>query len=146
MLVRMADSADLDELIRLRAAWRNAAVTAEFVSAFRDWFRNEESGRWWWMAVDESGRGAGMVNVQLFERMPSPGTQASRWGYLANLFVLPHLRTGGVGSDLVTAALEKARAEGLARLVLSPSERSAALYLRLGFRPAEELLVHPLSG
>jgi GNAT superfamily N-acetyltransferase len=142
----MADSADLDELIRLRAAWRNADVTAEFASSFRDWFRNEESSRWWWMAVDDSGPGAGMVNVKLFERMPSPGTQGNRWGYLANLFVLPSLRTERLGSELVTAAVDKARAEGLARLVLSPSERSRALYLRLGFRPAEELLVHPLSG
>jgi GNAT superfamily N-acetyltransferase len=146
MLVRVADTADLDELVGLRAAWRNTEVTADFVSSFGDWFRNEGSTRWWWMAVDDSGRGAGMVNVKLFERMPSPGTQGSRWGYLANLFVLPRLRTDGLGSELVIAAVDKARAEGLARLVLSPSERSRALYLRLGFRPADELLVHPLSG
>ena len=145
MLVRAADSADLDDLVRLRAAWRDSDVTSEYMTSFRAWFQQEGATRWWWLAQDEGGSATGMVNVKLFLRMPSPASAPTRWGYLANLFVLPSARGNGIGSDLVRAAVARARVEGLARLVLSPSDRSVTLYGRLGFRSAHELLVHPLQ-
>lgn len=143
MLVRVADCGDVDELLRLRSVWRNVDTDRAFASAFRDWFRTEEPTRWWWLATD-GGVGVGMVNVKLFARMPSPKAVPSRWGYLANLFVVPGSRGQGIGSELVRCALGRAREDGLARVVLSPSERSHPLYVRLGFRSADELLVHPL--
>jgi GNAT superfamily N-acetyltransferase len=87
-----------------------------------------------------------MVNVKLFERMPAPDTGPSRWGYLANLFVLPEHRAAGAGASLLAAAVTRARAEDLVRVVLSPSELSVPLYARQGFRPATELLMRPLIG
>jgi GNAT superfamily N-acetyltransferase len=48
-----------------------------------------------------------MVNVKLFERMPSPIAPAGRWGYLANLFVVPSARGAGIGSRLVEAAVDR---------------------------------------
>ena len=85
-----------------------------------------------------------MVNVKIFDRMPSPAAAGSRWGYLANLFVLPAARRQGTGTSLVRVATEFARGQALERLVLAPSEQSRPLYTRLGFRPAHELLVLPL--
>lgn len=143
MLVRVADMADIEELARLRALWRATALTAEFVRDFRHWFQTEPSRRWW-IAEDDVAKAQGMVNVQVFERMPSPNGRPSRWGYLANLFVAPPGRGRGAGTALVQAAVDDARADGLARLVLSPSELSTPLYGRLGFRKADELMVHPL--
>jgi predicted N-acetyltransferase YhbS len=86
-----------------------------------------------------------MVNLKLFDRMPSPDRTRRRWGYLANLFVLPSHRGSGIGASLVTAVVGLARAEGLVRIVLSPSELSVPLYHRVGFRAANELLVLPLE-
>lgn len=85
-----------------------------------------------------------MVNVKIFERMPSPTHPSGRWGYLANLFVDPSVRGEGIGAALVQAAVDCAHDQGLVRLVLSPSELSVPLYRRLGFRAADELMVHPL--
>jgi GNAT superfamily N-acetyltransferase len=138
--------ADIDELARLRTLWRSAELTSEFVTAFRHWFQEEQSSRRWWIAVDRDGRAYGMVNIKVFERMPSPTSSSRRWGYLANLFVDPDVRGDGIGAALVQAAVHCARDEGLARLVLSPSELSTPLYSRLGFRAADELMVHPLVG
>ena len=52
-----------------------------------------------------------------------------------------HGRGDGIGAALVQAAVDSAHDEGLARLVLSPSELSTPLYGRLGFRAAHELMV-----
>jgi GNAT superfamily N-acetyltransferase len=108
MLVRTAGAADVDQVMRLRGLWRDAAITAEFVASFGSWFQHEQSHRWWWLAIDDAGVGVGMVNVKLFERMPSPSAPPSRWGYLANLFVAPPARGAGIGSRLVEAAVDRA--------------------------------------
>jgi GNAT superfamily N-acetyltransferase len=127
--VRPADLNDVDDLAQLRAAWREQSGTDEFVATFREWFLQEQTSRWWWIASDDRDA-IGMINVKLFDRMPSPQRAPSRWGYLANLFVTAAHRGEGVGADLVGAAINRARAEGLVRLALSPSELSVPLYGR----------------
>jgi GNAT superfamily N-acetyltransferase len=143
MRVEEAGSGQIDALARLRALWRDEDLSEVYLTDFRSWFRRERPSRWFWLAADES-EPIGMVNVKLFERMPSPDRPPSRWGYLANLFVVPDKRHHGVGTALVEAAVARARAEDLARLVLAPSESSVPLYRRQGFRPATDLLVLPL--
>jgi hypothetical protein len=83
MQIRQAGWEDVEQLAGLRAVWREQALSEDFVATFRAWFSHEAPTRWWWMAVDE-GEAVGMVNVKIFERMPSPERPASRWGYLAN--------------------------------------------------------------
>ena len=138
--VREATEEDVDRLAALRAAWRGQPASPEFVATFREWFLREQATRWWWIALDDH-EGVGMVNLKLFDRMPSPDRPASRWGYLANLFVDPRHRGSGVGSSLVGAVVNRARAAGLVRVVLSPSELAVPLYGRHGFRPASDLLL-----
>jgi GNAT superfamily N-acetyltransferase len=116
-------------------------MTDAFAAEFADWFQREGSQRWWWIAEDSAGRARGMVNLKVFERMPSPGRSPSRWGYLANLFVDRPFRNQGIGTQLLAALLDAARDEGLVRVVLSPSEQSVSLYSRMGFVPADMLLV-----
>ena len=144
MIVRSAGPDDIELLARLRAAWREEDTTAEFFAVFRDWFDREHASRLWWLA-EVDGESVGMVNVKIFERMPSPNRPASRWGYLANLYVLPEHRGSGAGGRLIEAAVHHARKAGFVRLVLAPSELSVPLYDRHGFRSADELLVLPLD-
>jgi GNAT superfamily N-acetyltransferase len=89
-----------------------------------------------------------MLNLLVFTRMPRPRSAAvpggpDRWGYVANVYVLPAARDAGVGRALRDAVLAHADAEGFARLVLSPSERSVPFYERAGFVPATSLMVRP---
>jgi GNAT superfamily N-acetyltransferase len=141
--IRAADAADVEALARLRALWRDEPVTASFVADFRAWHARE-SDRWWWLAVD-GGEPVGMVNLKVFDRMPSPGAAPSRWGYLGNLFVLPAMRGQGLGARLIDALLARADDADLVRVVLSPSAPSRPLYARHGFVPADELLVRRRS-
>ena len=142
--VREAGSSDIPALSALRAAWREHELTPSFLDAFAEWFGRERSSRWWWLA-EAAGEPVGMVNVKVFDRMPSPGASPSRWGYLSNLFVAPTHRGSGVGGQLIDALLTRAVEERLVRVVLSPSTASVPLYLRHGFVMAEELLVHRLA-
>jgi len=144
VIVRAAGPDDVDALARLRAAWREDDATAEFVATFREWFGREQASRAWWLA-ESDGAAIGMVNIETFERMPTPGRGPSRWGYLANLYVVPAYRGSGAGGRLINAAIEHARAHNFVRLVLAPSEQALPLYNRHGFRSADELLLLPLA-
>ena len=145
MLIRPAGEADLESLVRLRATWRGHDTTPEFRDAFTAWFQREGATRWWWLAADDDVGAVGMANLKVYDRMPSPAAPASRWGYLGNLFVLPEHRGRGIGGRLVEALVSRASAEGLVRVVLSPSTASVPLYERLGFRSAHGLLVRTLG-
>jgi GNAT superfamily N-acetyltransferase len=77
--------------------------------------------------------------------MPRPSAaDPGRWGYVANVYVVPGDRDRGVGRLLLDAVTAHADEQGFARLVLSPSERSVPFYARHGFEPATSLMVRHL--
>lgn len=61
--------------------------------------------------------------------------------YFADVGVLPGMQGQGVGSALMGPTLERCDREGLPAYLEASSERSAALYERLGFRVTRELRV-----
>jgi GNAT superfamily N-acetyltransferase len=143
IVIRLAAAADvpaLAELRRLSALEQSPERDDEdFEERFASWYERESSRRLTWLAEGD-GAAAGMMNVVIFERMPRPGPDPGRWGYLANAYVRPAYRNQGVGTRLVEAILSYADAAGLARVVLSPSQRSIPFYRRAGFGPADALL------
>ncbi len=123
----------------------NAGAPVEdpgYEAAFAGWFDAEAHQRVSWLA-EQDGEAVGMVNLAVFTRMPRPGSPATRWGYVANVYVVPPARDSGVGTRLMDAVTRHADEQGFVRLVLSPSERSVPLYLRAGFAPATALLLRP---
>ena len=147
-VVRPAGAGDVGSLARLRSISASessgidevdAAADEGFVHRFAGWHAAEPH-RWFWIA-EIGDDPVGMLNMLEFVRMPRPAQPESRWGYIANVFVLPAHRDAGVGRRLLTAAIGWAHARDYARVVLSPSPRSVPLYARLGFRPATSLMV-----
>ncbi len=140
-------------MLRLRAAWtyeytgREPSTTPDeaYVTAFRRWWAAERDRRVTWL-VEPEGVPVGMLNLAEFTRMPSPGREPSRWGYIANVFVLAEHRGRGLGRELLDAAVAHADAQRYARLVLSPSPRSVPLYARAGFVPATSLMVRTAAA
>lgn len=61
--------------------------------------------------------------------------------YVRDIGVLPELQGRGLGSALIGPTLERCDREGLPAYLEASSERSAALYQRLGFRLTNELRV-----
>ncbi len=156
LTVEVAGPADVDALADLRAAWlsendptpTNGATTIatpELRADFGRWFRAEADHRIFWIAR-RSGTPVAMVNLTVFQRMPSGGTQPGSWGYLGNMFVLPGHRDRGVGSVLLNAVLARADADDMALVLLHPSHRSVPFYARHGFAPDHERMVRRPPG
>jgi GNAT superfamily N-acetyltransferase len=150
--VRVATAADVPVVAGLRRAWteENAGGTVEdpsFEAVFAGWFEREAGQRVTWLAED-GDRAVGMLNMLVFTRMPRPSVpdapaHPGRWGYVANVYVVPGDRDRGVGRLLLDAVTAHADEQGFARLVLSPSERSVPFYERAGFAPATSLMLRP---
>ncbi|MFJ1454796.1 GNAT family N-acetyltransferase [Nocardia sp. N2S4-5] len=148
--IRQTDDRDIPALAQLRRQWaeEQAGRPLEdngFDEQFAQWYAAESSRRTTFLAEIDSDA-VGMVNLALFERMPRPGLPASRWGYLSNAFVLPEYRSRGVGTALLNALIEHARARACARIVLSPTTRSVPFYQRADFTPATMLLARILEN
>ena len=142
--VRRASAEDVPALAALRRAWteeqNGEVVDPGFEARFAEWFATESGRRVAWIAsVDDHP--VGMLNLAVFTRMPRPGVAPSRWGYIANVFVLERHRDAGVGRLLVDEAIAYARDEDLVRLVLSPSPRSVPFYERAGFATTDRLMM-----
>ena len=135
-LIRRAEHADLAAIVQLRHEWTREedweTEDPDFEENLAAWFAREWSRRIMWLA-EVGGHPAGMMNLAIYERMPKPGRALSRWGYLGNAFVLAAYRNRGIGSRLLSAALNYADENGFVRVVLSPTERSIPLYERAGF-------------
>jgi len=137
----------VSELALVRSRWaaeqgRKPSDNDPFDTEFAEWVQRESAGRRFWVArVDEEP--VGMVNLLIFDRMPTVGKPSGGWGYLCNMYVDETHRNAGLGAELATAVLRYADDQGLERVVLSPSERSRPFYASLGFQAASQLLVRP---
>src|SRR5688500_776797 len=103
----------------LRTAWTvedtDVADDASFEDRFADWHLAEESRRLSWLAMVDDVP-VGMLNLVTVARMPRPGQDNIRWGYISNVFVLAAYRNHGVGRRLLDAAVDFARRERYVRL------------------------------
>jgi len=144
--VRVATWEDRVAVAALRRAWTEenagrAVGDDDFEQRFDAWLEREQDQRVTWLGL-AGGEPVGMVNLLVFTRMPRPGqTQPSQWGYLANCYVRPEHRNGGLGARMLDALTSYADEQGFVRVVLSPSERSVPFYERGGFVPATSLMV-----
>ena len=134
---------DLRHVASLRQQW---SASHGFVGDGKDlgdriraWWERQGDSRVCWLALDAE-LAIGMANLAVFERMPLVGLPDGRWGYVGNVWVDPAHRRRGVATTLLSAAIDWCRTRSFERIVLNPSEMSAALCLALGFRPADDLL------
>ncbi len=148
-VVRRATRDDGAVVAGLRHAWAGEQAGQDltdptFDEVFEAWFDREYDQRMTWLAFHQD-LPVGMLNMLVFTRMPKPARRTSQWGYVANVYVDAAHRDAGVGRMMLDAALDFAKEQELARLVLSPSERSVPFYERAGFAPATSLMVCDLS-
>lgn len=137
--IRAATAGDAESLAALRWEFRADRQPLlesqhDFVKRCAAWMREElgAGNRWRAWIAERDGRIVGQIWVQVIEKLPNPNGEGRRHAYVSNLFVQPAAR-GGVGTRLLEAALDHARANGVDRVVLWPSERSVTLYARRGF-------------
>jgi GNAT superfamily N-acetyltransferase len=151
--VRRATGADAAALARLRHEFRapraeNLESEAAFLRRCEDWMRTrlgaESAWRVW---IAESDRSPiGTVWLQLIEKLPNPVAESEWHGYVSNLFVRDDVRGQGVGSRLLSAALDECGRLDVDNVILWPTPRSRSLYTRHGFMVADNMLVLRRAG
>lgn len=144
---RIAKQSDAPELARLRYALRSSTgiatePQAEFLERCRTWMAehlNEERlWRCWVAELDDSLIGA--LWLQLVEKIPNPRSEPEYHAYITNFFVQDTARGAGIGSRLLTTALDWCKAREIHAVILWPTEKSRPLYERHGFAVRADIL------
>lgn len=117
----------------MRVLWDGDSVFEPgFARRMASWLAEEGSRRTMWLAADGE-EPVGMVSLHEYRRMPKPGREDSRWGYVGNLFVREEWRGRGVASALLAEVIATAEAREYVRLLVSPSPEALSLFRRAGF-------------
>lgn len=145
--LRPATVSDAPVLARLRYEFRSGTGPvvegeAEFVRRCGRWMeeRLREGGAWRCWIAERDGAPVGQLWAQLIEKMPNPSPELECHAYLTNFYVREDARGRGVGSMLLSAALEWCQARRVHAAILWPTERSRSLYQRYGFAVRPDLM------
>jgi GNAT superfamily N-acetyltransferase len=152
LVIRVAGEADVAALSELRAVWSgDTDPDRGFLDRMAAWIAAEGERRTTWLAAVVD-RPVGMVSLFEYRRMPKPGREDTRWGYVSSMFVREDSRRRGIGSALLAELIRAAEERSYVRLVVSPSAEGQSLYRRAGFvvpgtaSNAADLLLRPGTG
>jgi GNAT superfamily N-acetyltransferase len=146
--LRRATRADAGSLALLRHEFRapratNTESREGFLLRCEAWMleRLDADSLWhaWIAAAGDDV--VGTVWLQLVEKLPNPVAESESHGYVSNLFVRERARNHGIGSKLLTAALDECTRAGVDNVFLWPTPDTRTLYARHGFEAADNMLV-----
>src|SRR6266566_6955690 len=144
--IRLARSSDCRALAEMRYRFRaeTEPVTetkSRFMRRCTSWMRKHfRSGSYPWRCwvAEEDKRLLGHVCVQLIEKIPNPINEPEFHAYLTNFYVVPEMRSRGLGKRLLNKAVSWCRAGGIDAVILWATPGSKTLYRRCGFvEPAD---------
>ena len=92
-----------------------------------------------WVAECD-GTMVGHAWLYVIEKLPNPVAEPEWHGYITNCYVQPAYRGKGIGSQLLTAALDECGARRCDAVILWPTPESRSLYQRHGFAVRDDLL------
>jgi GNAT superfamily N-acetyltransferase len=142
ILIRLATSGDSRALANLRYRFRTETVPAtepkrRFLRRCASWMKKRfRSGSYPWRCwvLDDGKQLLGHVCVQLFEKIPNPiHNEPELHAYVTNFYVVPEMRSQGLGKRLLNKALSWCRARGTDAVILWATPGSKSLYRRCGF-------------
>ncbi len=140
--IRLARSDDFRALADLRYRFRTETGSAtesrsRFLCRCTSWMRKRfrsGSSSWRCWVLDDSKQLLGHVCVQLFEKIPNPvNDEPELHAYITNFYVVPEIRSRGLGKRLLNKALSWCRARGTDAVILWATPGSKSLYRRYGF-------------
>jgi GNAT superfamily N-acetyltransferase len=145
--IRLASAFDARSLAQARFDFRSdegalQEKQSEFVERCALWMRERlgEGSPWRCWIAERERVALGNLWAQLIEKIPNPAIEPERHAYITNFYVREEARGRGIGTMLLSAALEWCRDAEVHAVVLWPTKRSRALYLRHGFAAPEDLL------
>jgi len=145
--VRVARASDALILAQLRYAFRSsidAPVEQEavFIERCSRWMeqRLNESGSWRCWVAEKDQEIMGTLWLKLIEKIPNPVAELENHAYLTNFYVLEGARGTGIGTRLLSTALDWCRTASVHAVILWPTPESRTLYERHRFVVPSDLL------
>lgn len=135
-MIRDARESDLESIVRIyNAAIPSRLATADTepvsVNSRRAWLREHDAVRHPLWVAQRDGRVVGWLSISAFYGRPAYAATAE-----LSVYVDPALQRGGVGSELLQAAVERAERLSLRTylgFIFAHNERSLALFRKFGF-------------
>jgi GNAT superfamily N-acetyltransferase len=97
------------------------------------------SSPWRCWVLDDGEQLLGHVCVQLFEKIPNPVNERELHAYVTNFYVVPEMRSHGLGKRLLNKGLSWCRARGTDAVILWATPESRSLYRRCGLAEPVEI-------
>jgi GNAT superfamily N-acetyltransferase len=145
--IRLATVPDALMLARLRYVFRSSISPAceseeEFVKRCSLWMqrRLQENNPWKCWIAEQGDTIIGNIWMQLLEKIPNPVIEPEYLAYITNFYVHEESRGQGIGSRLLSIALDWSKSQDVQAVILWPTEESRSLYLRHGFAVRDNLL------
>ena len=139
--IRLAKSSDSHALAELRYRFRTetepaAETKPRFLRRCASWMKKRfrsSADPWRCWVLDDGKQLLGHVCVQLFEKIPNPvNDEPELHPYITNFYVVPEMRSQGLGKSLLNKALSWCRARGTDAVILWATPGSRSLYRRCG--------------
>jgi GNAT superfamily N-acetyltransferase len=139
--IRLAKLTDCDALADLRYRFRTETehtteTKPRFVRRCASWMKKRFRSRscpWRCWVLDDGKQLLGHVCAQLFEKVPNPvNDEPELHAYVTNFYVVPEMRSQGLGKRLLNKALSWCRARGTDAVILWATPGSRSLYRRCG--------------
>ncbi len=151
--IRVASESDAATLARLRYELRSSLrqVVEEsdpFIERCTVWMKERLRDKKMWRCwiAEHEGQVLGSIWTQIVEKIPNPVSENEHYLYITNFYVSAEWRNRGIGSKLLTTALQWAKNHDAHSVILWPTELSRPLYLRHGFSEARDLMELGLYG
>jgi GNAT superfamily N-acetyltransferase len=150
-LARLGDCRALAEMrYRFRTETEPATETkSRFVRRCTSWMRkrfHSSSCPWRCWVLDDGKQLLGHVCVQLFEKVPNPVNESELHAYLTNFYVVPEMRSHGLGERLLNKALSWCRTQRTDAIILWATPGSKSLYRRCGLVESLDIFELRRSG
>lgn len=152
MNVRLAQSQDIEQLVRLRRDFTlkddpEAEIVDGYEARCRTFLERALSDKRWRIFVAEAGgEVVSHAYVELVDRVPRPTPEAPQWGYVTNVYTVPAQRGHGIGAAVLSNVTAWADHAALELLIVWPSDESRSFYARHGFSDADQPMIRPAGG
>ena len=145
--IRLARSDDFRPLADLRYRFRTETESAtetrsQFLRRCTSWMRKRfrsGSSPWRCWVADDGKQLLGHVCVQVFEKVPNPVNEPELHAYVTNFYVVPEMRSRGLGRRLLEKALSWCRTRGTDAIILWATPESRSLYRRCGLAKPSDI-------
>jgi len=151
--IRLATPSDALALARSRYSFRSSlGIPCEEEESFVErcclWMQSRlgEQGSWRCWVAEREHAIVGNLWMHLIEKIPNPVIEPEHHAYVTNFYVREEERGRGIGSKLLEAALEWAKAQDVHAVILWPTQQSRPLYERHGFAVRDDLLELIIAG